>query len=156
MCNFGQELVPQQCIVTSLQTHRSSKGTFVLTFPTTHVSILHLTFPFPSPKPIAHQQLNWSRALRRSAPLTRDMHSSIHRFLFPVRPKVSPSICWILFWYFLFFPCSSISVFLHFLCCVYWDLGSLGCECLFIYASFFYFLLKYSFYASLFVFIFWF
>ena len=38
---------------------------------------------------------------------------------------------------FCFFPCSSISIFLYFLCCVYWDLGSLGYKCMFIYASFF-------------------
>ena len=50
--------VPQQCVVTSLQTHGSFSGTFVLTFPKTHASLLHLTFPFPSPKPTAHQQLN--------------------------------------------------------------------------------------------------
>ena len=43
--------VPHQCVVTSLETHRSSNGYFVITFPTTHASSLHLTFPFPSPKP---------------------------------------------------------------------------------------------------------
>ena len=100
--------VSQQCAVTSLQTHRRFSGTFVLTFPKTHASLLPLTFPFLSPKPTTHQQLNWSRALCWSAPSARDIHSSVHRFLFPVRPKVSPSICWILFWYFLFFPCSFI------------------------------------------------
>ena len=43
--------VPHQCVVTSLETHRSSNGYFVITFPTTQASSLHLTFPFPSPKP---------------------------------------------------------------------------------------------------------
>ena len=43
--------VPHQCVVTSLETHRSSNGYFVITFPITYASSLHLTFPFPSPKP---------------------------------------------------------------------------------------------------------
>ena len=108
----------------------------------------HLTFLFPSPKPTTHQQLNWSRALCWSAPSAWDIHCFVHRFLFPVRPKVSPSICWILFWYFLFFPCSSI------FCVVFTEtLAHLVVNaCLFMPL----FLLKYSFYASFFVFIFWF
>ena len=91
-----------------MQTHRSSNGYFVITFPTTHASSLRLTFPFPSPKPTAHFN-NWSRALVLliSTFSPRYTHSSVHQFLFSVRPKFSPSICWVLFWYF-FFPCSSI------------------------------------------------
>ena len=65
--------VPQQCVVTSLETQ-------------------------------------WSRApvppISTFSP--RYTHSSVHRFLFPVRSKFSPSIYWVLFWHFLFFPCSSI------------------------------------------------
>ena len=65
--------VPQQCVVTSLETQ-------------------------------------WSRApvppISTFSP--RYTHRSVHRFLFPVRSKFSPSIYWVLFWHFLFFPCSSI------------------------------------------------
>ena len=89
-------------------------------FTTSHSSLSLLTLPNPQ-----HSSNNWSLALRQSAP-SAQLREPI---LFPVRPKLSPSICWVLLWYFLF------SMFLRFLCCVYWDLGSLGCECLFIYAS---------------------
>ena len=127
---FKHNWVPQQCVVTSLQTHRNSNEYFVRTFSTIHASSLHLTFPFASLKPTTHFN-NWSRS--PVSPINtfnpRYTHSSIHWFLFPVRPKFTLSFCWVLFWYFLFFSCSSI-----FLCCVYWDLGLLGCECLFIYA----------------------
>ena len=147
--------VPQQCVVTSLQTHRRFSGTFVLTFPKTHASLLHLTFPFPSPKPTTHQQLNWSRApvppistrpSSRSAPFT----DSIFRWdpnapLPSVYMPETTGFC--LFFFF--------SMFLHFLHCVYWDVGSLSCECLFIYASFFtlYSSIATHVYASFFVFI---
>ena len=78
----------------------------------------------------------------RSAPFTR--------FRFLVRPKFR---CWVLVLYLSFFPCSSISICLNFLCCVYCDLEEwlwmLVYLCLFFYS-----LLKYSFYASFYVFIF--
>ena len=101
--------VPQQCVVTSLQTHRNSNGYFVIIFPTTHARSLHLTFPFPSPKPTAHFN-NWSKAPVPpiSTFSSKYTHSFVHWFLFPMRPKFNPSICWVLFWYFLFFPSSSI------------------------------------------------
>ena len=102
---------------TSLQTHRSSNGYFGLTFPTTKLTffISHSLSLLPNP-----QQLKQGSS-------SADQKSSVHRFLFPMRPKFSPSIClharscWVLFWYFLFFPCSSTSIFLHSLCCVYWS-----------------------------------
>ena len=142
--------VPQQCVVTSLQTHRRFSGTFVLTFPKTHASLLHLTFPFPSPKPTAHFN-NWSRApiplISTFSPRYTQLRSPI--FVSGETQNQSLHLLGFILIFFVF------SMFLHFLYCVYWDLGSLGCECLFIYASFFT-LLKYSFYASVFVFIFWF
>ena len=82
-------------------------------------SLLHSSlyiFLLPNPQ----QSNNWSASLRWSAPLAQ-LREPI---LFPMRPIFSPSIYRVLFWFFLFFPCSSssISMFLHFLCCVYWDL----------------------------------
>ena len=115
--NFGQELGPTVVCITSLQTHWAPNGTFVFTFPTTqhftpalHYFIHHFPFSFSQTHSTAttEAQLSADQHLQ---------HSSVNRFCFRWDPYSAPPICWVLFWYFLFFPCSSI-----FLCCVYWDL----------------------------------
>ena len=92
----------------------------------------HLTFPFPSPKPTAHFN-NWSRA---PIPLISTFSLRYTQLRSPifVSGETQNQPLHLLGFILIFFV---FSMFLHFLCCVYWDLGSLGCECLFIYASFF-------------------
>ena len=118
----------------------NSNGSLIslLSQPPTPLALHHFPFSFSQTHSTSTIEISSSSAYQHKAQL---QVSSIHRFHFPVRPKCSPSIClharncWVLPFFFFFhvppFPFASI------FCVVFTATLRNGCECLFIYASFF-------------------
>ena len=103
---------------------------FWLNFPNypSSLSSSHFTFSF------SQTHNNWSRALVppiSTVSLRQAFTASFTNFCFQWDPNSTPPSIYMPEAAGLYFDIFCFFMFLHFLCCVYWDLGSLGYECLF-------------------------